>query len=183
MKFVPLEIPGLFCIEPKIFEDNRGYFFESFREDLFESSIGRVRFIQDNEALSYYGVFRGFHFQKAPKAQAKLVRVVEGRVLDVVVDLRQESKFFGKIASVELSDENKRQLFIPKGFAHGYLTLSKQARFQYKVDHYFSKEDEGGLIYSDPALRIDWPISLDEFKISEKDRILPGLSQLKNLKF
>jgi len=177
MPFITTEFPGLVVFEPRVFGDERGYFFESFNQQVFESA-GIIRpFVQDNQARSGYGVLRGLHFQKGDAAQAKLVRVLEGKVLDVVVDLRFGSPTYGKSYSIELSAENKLQLFVPRGFAHGYVVLSDNAEFFYKCDNFYSKADEGGLIYNDPALNIDWKIDLSDALLSDKDRILPTLSE------
>ncbi len=160
-------------IEPQIFVDDRGYFFESFRQDFIEKEIGDINFIQENESKSILGTLRGLHYQIPPFAQSKLVRVVEGRVLDIAVDIRKGSPNFGKYVAVELSEDNKRQLFIPRGFAHGFLTLSDRATFLYKVDNYYSKEHERGIFYGDEILNIKWNGSLDGVKVSDKDRYLP----------
>jgi dTDP-4-dehydrorhamnose 3,5-epimerase len=175
MAFTTTDFPGLLVFEPKVFGDERGYFFESFNQNTFKS-IGIDRpFVQDNQARSGYGVLRGLHFQKGDAAQAKLVRVLEGKVLDVVVDLRVGSPTYGKSYSIELSAENKLQLYVPRGFAHGYVVLSDSAEFFYKCDNFYSKADEGGIIYNDPALNIDWGLDLSLAVLSEKDRILPSL--------
>ena len=177
MPFITTEFPGLVVFEPRVFGDERGYFFESFNQQVFESAGITRPFVQDNQARSGYGVLRGLHFQKGDAAQAKLVRVLEGKVLDVVVDLRFGSPTYGKSYSIELSAENKLQLFVPRGFAHGYVVLSDTAEFFYKCDNFYSKADEGGLIYNDPALNIDWKIDLSDAILSDKDRILPTLSE------
>jgi dTDP-4-dehydrorhamnose 3,5-epimerase len=177
MPFTTTEFPGLVVFEPKVFGDERGYFFESFNQQLFETAGISRPFVQDNQARSAYGVLRGLHFQKGEAAQAKLVRVLEGKVLDVVVDLRLGSPTYGKSYSIELSAENKLQLYVPRGFAHGYVVLSETAEFFYKCDNFYSKADEGGLIYNDPALKIDWGINLSDAILSDKDRILPDLSE------
>ena len=175
-------IPAVKIITPKIHEDDRGYFFESFREDIFKKEIGEINFIQENESKSSYGVLRGLHYQLSPFAQSKLVRVVQGKVLDVAIDIRKSSSTFGKYVSVELSEENKKQMFIPQGFAHGYLVLSGKAIFQYKVDNYYSPEHDRGIIYNDLEIKINWPIPEKELIISEKDKNLPALknSELPN---
>ncbi|MCA1743285.1 MAG: dTDP-4-dehydrorhamnose 3,5-epimerase [Desulfovibrionales bacterium] len=175
MKFKPTQIPDVIIIEPKIFGDGRGYFQESFRKDLFEKEIPGVKFIQDNESMSLFGVLRGLHYQLPPFDQAKLVRVVTGKVLDVAVDIRRNSPTFGRHVSIELSEENKRQLFIPRGFAHGFLVLSEKSIFQYKVDNYYSKEHDRGLAFDDPALGIDWVIDREKIMLSEKDQNNPLL--------
>lgn len=179
MKIIQTEIHGLLIIEPDVFGDRRGYFFESFNRKRFEEMTGMtVDFVQDNESLSTYGVVRGLHFQKPPRAQAKLVRVVKGRVLDVAVDLRKDSPTYGHHVSVELSDENHRQLFIPKGFAHGFSVLSEEVVFQYKCDDYYAPETEGAVAWDDPDLAIDWQIPAEKIILSEKDRNHPRLTEL-----
>lgn len=177
MTIIETEINEVKIIEPRIFHDDRGYFFESFLEDWFTVNVYKTRFVQDNESKSIYGVLRGLHFQKPPYAQAKLVRVVKGAVLDIVVDIRKESTTFGKHVAVELNENNKRQLFIPRGFAHGYVTLSKEAIFQYKCDNYYVPQSEGGILWNDPALGIDWLIPEKEIILSEKDKKHPRLQQ------
>jgi len=162
MLFIPTEIADLVIIEPKVFGDKRGYFFESYKKDLFENNIGSIQFVQENESRSSYGVLRGLHLQKPPCAQAKLVRVVEGEVIDVVVDARKDSPTFGKSVSVILSSENKRQLFVPRGFAHGFAVLSDNAIFQYKVDNIYSPEHEFGILFNDPYLNIDWKLESEK---------------------
>lgn len=171
MKFTRAEIPDIVIIEPDIFEDERGYFFESFRQDQFEREIGEINFVQENESFSRYGVLRGIHYQIPPYEQSKLVRVVLGRVQDIAVDLRRESPTFGQHFSIELSNENRTQLFIPKGFAHGYLTLSEEVVFHYKTDNYYSKEHESGILWNSNNLGIDWHIDAD-ILISKKDASL-----------
>ena len=179
MNIIETEIQGVFIIEPKVFGDSRGYFFESFSKKEFESRIGPVEFVQDNESKSCYGVVRGLHFQKPPHAQAKLVRVVKGKVLDVAVDLRKDSPTYGKHVTVELSEDNHRQVFIPKGFAHGFSVLSEEAVFQYKCDDYYAPETEGAVAWNDPELNIDWRIPADMMILSEKDKRHPELKDLK----
>lgn len=180
MKIIETEIQGLFIIEPDVYGDSRGYFFESFNKRRFEEQTGiNVDFVQDNESRSTYGVVRGLHFQKPPHAQAKLVRVVSGRVLDVAVDLREGSPTYGKHVAVELSGENHRQVFIPKGFAHGFSVLSEEAVFQYKCDDYYAPETEGAVAWDDPDIAIDWRIPADDMILSEKDKKHPRLSELK----
>ncbi len=176
MRFFKCEIDGLVVIEPDVFNDERGYFIESFRLDQFESEIGKIIFVQENESSSRYGALRGLHYQCPPFAQSKLVRVVSGSVLDIAVDIRKESSTFGKYAAIELSGENKKQLFIPHGFAHGFVTLSEKAVFQYKVDNYYSKESEAGIIWNDKSIGIDWVIPVCDIILSEKDAALPGLT-------
>lgn len=179
MKIIQTEIQGVLIIEPDVYGDRRGYFFESFNRKRFEEMTGMtVDFVQDNESLSTYGVVRGLHFQKPPRAQAKLVRVVKGRVLDVAVDLRKDSPTYGHHVSVELSDENHRQLFIPKGFAHGFSVLSEEVVFQYKCDDYYAPETEGAVAWDDPDLAIDWQIPAEKIILSEKDRNHPRLTEL-----
>ena len=177
MNIVETEIKGVFIIEPKVFGDNRGYFFESFSQREFESVIGPVTFVQDNQSKSSYGVVRGLHFQKPPHAQAKLVRVVKGKVLDVAVDLREDSPTFGKYMAVELSDENHRQVFIPKGFAHGFSVLSEEAVFQYKCDEYYAPESEAAIAWDDQDLNIDWKVPAEDVVLSAKDRNHPTLKE------
>lgn len=180
MKIIETEIQGLFIIEPDVYGDSRGYFFESFNKRRFEEQTGiSVDFVQDNESRSTYGVVRGLHFQRPPHAQAKLVRVVSGRVLDVAVDLREGSPTYGRHVAVELSGENHRQVFIPKGFAHGFSVLSEEAVFQYKCDDYYAPETEGAVAWDDPDIAIDWRIPADKMILSEKDKKHPRLSELK----
>lgn len=169
MKYIKANIEGVYVIEPNVFEDARGYFFEAWKQAEFNEQIGKVDFIQDNESKSSFGVLRGLHYQKGDTSQAKLVRVIKGRVLDVVVDLRKSSSTFGKHIMVELSEENKRQLFIPRGMAHGFLVLSDEAIFTYKVDNPYSPKTEAGIRWNDPDLAIQWPINLAQLKTSEKD--------------
>ena len=177
MKFIPQSIPEIVLIEPQVHGDQRGYFVETFRQDKFEKAIGyKVNFIQDNESKSSKGVLRGLHFQLPPFAQSKLVRVIEGEVLDVAVDIRQGSPTFGKHEAVILNDQNKRQLFVPRGFAHGFVVLSDTAIFSYKVDNYYSPECDKGLLFEDPGLKIDWKLPKEKLKLSEKDLKQPGLS-------
>ncbi len=178
MNILPTSIPGLKIIEPRVFRDARGYFFESWNQRDFEAEFGSIRFCQDNESGSDCGTLRGIHFQQAPYAQNKLVRVIRGEVWDVAVDLRAESPTFKQWEAIILSGENRRQLFIPRGFGHAFLVLSKYAVFGYKVDAFYSKPHEGGVRYDDPALGITWPLTPAELKISEKDKGLPGLSEI-----
>ena len=170
MNYIQTEIDGVWIIEPKVFSDPRGYFMEAFKQQEFDATIGQINFIQDNESKSSFGTLRGLHYQKGDYCQAKLVRVIKGEVLDVAVDLRKSSPTFGKHISVLLSDDNKRQLFIPRGFAHGFLVKSEEAVFTYKVDNIYAPQAEASIIYNDPALGIDWPLSL--IHISEPTR--PG---------
>lgn len=170
MAIIDTPIKGLKVIEPKVFGDHRGYFFESYNKELFQGNID-VDFVQDNESFSSYGVLRGLHYQLPPHAQSKLVRVVQGEVLDVAVDIREGSNTYGEWFSIRLSAENKKQLFIPRGFAHGFVVLSETAIFVYKCDNYYSKESEGSIIYNDSKLNIDWEIPFEDMKLSEKDRL------------
>lgn len=170
MNYIQTEIDGVWLIEPKIFSDSRGYFMEAFKKEEFEKYIGKVDFIQDNESKSSFGVLRGLHYQKGEFSQAKLVRVIKGEVLDVAVDLRQSSSTFGKHVSVLLTEENKRQFFIPRGFAHGFLVLSEEAVFTYKVDNIYVPQAEASILYCDDSLAIDWPIADFQIVMSEKDR-------------
>ncbi len=170
MIFTELHIKGVWIIEPKIFTDQRGYFMESFRKDLFEQHIGKIDFIQDNESKSTKGVLRGLHFQKGEFAQAKLVRALRGRVLDVVVDIRKGSLTYGEYVAVELTEDNKKQLFMPRGMAHGFVVLSDEAIFSYKVDNVYSPTNEATLLWNDPQLNIDWGIEENEAVLSDKDK-------------
>ena len=171
MKFSRVEIPDVIIIEPDVFTDERGYFFESFKQNELNKFLGYdVNFCQDNESKSTYGVLRGLHYQEPPFAQAKLVRVIQGSVLDVAVDIRKESPTFGKYISVELNDQNKKQLFIPRGFAHGFVVLSETVIFTYKVDNYYNKESERGIAYNDPTVRINWIMQEEQLKLSLKDQ-------------
>lgn len=178
MKMTRTDIEGLIVIEPRVFGDSRGYFFESFSQREFEKEVGQVRFVQDNESKSSYGVVRGLHFQKPPHTQSKLVRVVKGRVLDVAVDLRRDSKTYGKYFSVELTEDNHLQLFIPKGFAHGFAVLSDEAVFQYKCDEFYAPESEGAIAWNDPDIGVDWQIPEDKVILSEKDKKHPSFKDL-----
>lgn len=175
MKFIRTKIDGVFIIEPKVFYDERGYFFEAFKQEEFEQNIGKVTFIQDNESKSSYGVLRGLHYQKGEYSQAKLVRVIKGRVIDVAVDIRKSSPTFGQYVMVELNDENKRQFFIPKGFAHGFLVLSDEAVFTYKVDAAYAPQAEASIRFNDSDIAIPWPISEKEIMASQKDLSAGGL--------
>lgn len=163
------ELEGVWILEPKVFGDSRGYFMETFKQDDFERHIGRINFVQDNESRSSYGVLRGLHYQKGDNSQAKLVRVIKGRVLDVAVDLRRSSPTFGRHLAVELSEDNKRQFFIPRGFAHGFVVLSDEAIFCYKVDNVYAPQSECSIRYNDPTLAIAWPIPEADMKLSAKD--------------
>ncbi len=175
MQIIKTEIEGVVVIEPKVFGDHRGYFFESFSERDFATQVREIRFVQDNESKSCYGVLRGLHFQKPPYAQSKLVRVVKGAVLDVAVDIRRGSPTFGKHVAVELTEENHRQLFIPRGFAHGFVVLSDEAVFQYKCDSFYAPQHEGAIAWDDPDLAIDWKVPTEKLILSEKDRKHPRL--------
>jgi len=180
MIFTKTAIPEVVIIEPKVFGDHRGYFFESFNQKEFEENIGKINFVQDNESKSSFGVLRGLHFQKPPYTQAKLVRCIKGKVLDVAVDIRKKSPTYGKHVVVELSEENKRQLFVPRGFAHGFVVVSDEAIFSYKVDNVYAPECDSGIIWNDSKLNIDWNISESEVRLSEKDQKLPMLEELEN---
>ena len=176
MRIEQTELEGCFLLEPRIFEDDRGYFMETYNKGVFDSAAGyEVNFVQDNQSFSGRGVIRALHYQIGEFAQAKLVRVLSGEVLDVAVDLRRNSPTFGQHVSFLLSAANRRQLFIPRGFAHGFVALSETAEFFYKCDNFYRKEAEGGIIYNDPALKIDWQVSGNEAIVSEKDRALPSL--------
>lgn len=173
MEYKKTAIEGVYIIEPRVFNDARGYFFEAFKKEDFEAHVGKVDFVQDNESKSVRGVLRGLHYQKGEFSQAKLVRVIKGKVMDVAVDLRRSSPTFGKHVAVELSDENKLQFFIPRGFAHGFLVLSDEAVFNYKVDNVYAPQAEAGIRWNDPVLGIEWPIDADEVLTSEKDLKAP----------
>ena len=182
MNFFPQSIPDVLLIEPEVHGDSRGYFTESFRQDLLDDFLGyEVNFIQDNESKSSKGVLRGLHYQLPPYEQTKLVRVIEGKVLDVAVDIRQSSPTFGQYLSTELSSDNHRQLFIPRGFAHGFVVLSESAVFAYKVDNYYSPDDDRGIAYNDRQIGIDWMLKSDELQLSDKDKSHPTLSEAKEL--
>lgn len=170
MEVLRTYIEGIIIIEPRLFKDGRGYFFESFNQREFEEKVCKTTFVQDNESKSSYGVIRGLHFQKAPFAQSKLVRVVKGAVLDVAVDIRKKSPTFGQHVAVELTEENHRQFFIPRGFAHGFSVLSEDVVFQYKCDNFYAPEYECALAWDDPDLEIDWKIPADQVMLSEKDK-------------
>ena len=175
MEVIKTDIEGVVIIEPRIFKDARGYFFESFSAKEFQEKVCQTTFVQDNESFSSYGVVRGLHFQKPPYTQSKLGRVIKGAVLDVAVDLRKGSPTYGKHVAVELTGENHRQLFIPKGFAHGFSVLSDEVLFQYKCDNFYAPQSEGGIAWNDPALQIDWRIPADKIILSEKDTKHPLL--------
>jgi dTDP-4-dehydrorhamnose 3,5-epimerase len=176
MPFTPTFLPGIVIFEPTIFLDGRGFFFESYNRSLFKSNNIENDFVQDNQSYSVYGVIRGLHYQRKPHAQAKLVRVLEGKILDVVVDIRVGSPSFGKFLSVELSSENRKQIFIPKGFAHGFSVLSETATISYKCDQFYNKQSESGIIYNDEMLKIDWQIPKAKELISEKDTHMPAFN-------
>lgn len=181
MNVIKTDIEGVVIIEPTVFGDERGYFFESWSQREFDEKVRRVRFVQDNESRSRYGVVRGLHFQTGEHAQSKLVRVVEGRVLDVAVDVRRGSPTFGRHVAVELSADNKRQMFVPRGFAHGFAVLSATALFQYKCDNLYAPHAEGSVLWNDPAIGIDWRIPAESVLLSEKDRHHPTLAGAKEL--
>ncbi len=180
MEFIKTNIPEVVIIEPKVFGDDRGYFFESFNQKEFEENIGKVDFVQDNESKSSKGVLRGLHFQKPPFNQAKLVRCIEGVVLDVAVDLRKDSPTYKKYVAVELTGDNKRQLFVPRGFAHGFVVLSEKATFAYKVDNWYSAEHDSGIAWNDEEVAVDWQIKAEEIQLSGKDQQLLPLSETAN---
>ncbi len=180
MKIIKTPFPGLFVIEPKVFGDSRGYFYESYNKQVYEKEGIHYDFVQDNQAYSQYGVLRGLHYQHPPYAQTKLLKVVLGKILDVVVDLRQGSPTFGRWFSLELSGENHKQLLVPKGFAHGYAVLSDECIVQYKCDEFYHPEAEGGINPFDSNLDIDWGISYDEAKLSDKDKIHPSINECVN---
>lgn len=180
MKIIKTSINGLVVIEPKIFYDSRGYFFESYNQYQFLKKLGDFNFVQDNESKSSKGVLRGFHFQKPPYEQAKLVRCIKGKVLDIALDLRKNSSTYGKYEKVILSEENKKQFFIPRGFAHAFLVLSETAIFSYKVDNVYAPNFESGVIWNDPSLFINWGLDDSKLIISEKDKKLELLSEIKS---
>ena len=179
MNIIKTELEGVLIFEPKVFVDNRGYFLESFSQQKFLNLVDDTRFVQDNESYSKYGVLRGLHFQRTPHPQAKLVRVIKGLILDVAVDIRKDSPTFGKYVSTELSDENKLQFYIPHGFAHGFVVLSKDAIVQYKCDDYYHPDTEGSVRWNDPTLNIDWKIPHAEIILSEKDKRSPLLEEVR----
>lgn len=179
MQFIAQAIPDVFVIEPKVHGDHRGYFVETFRQDKFEAAVGyKINFVQDNESKSSKGVLRGLHFQLAPHAQSKLVRVIEGCVLDVAVDIRKGSPTFGQHVAVELSGDNKKQMFIPRGFAHAFVVLTDTATFAYKVDNYYSPECDRGLAFDDKTLNIDWQLDAKRLLLSDNDTQQPSLKAL-----
>jgi len=180
MPFQQTDIPGLLVFEPTVFEDSRGHFFESYNENVFREQGIDIHWVQDNQSCSGYGVIRGLHYQLPPFVQSKLVRVLKGKILDVAVDIRKGSPTFGKVYAKKLSASNRRQLFIPAGFAHGFSVLSDKAEVLYKCDHFYNKEAEGGIIFNDAELSIDWQIPEKKAIVSEKDRSLPTFAQCKN---
>ncbi|MDP6922799.1 MAG: dTDP-4-dehydrorhamnose 3,5-epimerase [Lutibacter sp.] len=180
MNFIPTAIPGLIIIEPQVFGDDRGCFFESFNQESFTENIGQVNFVQDNESVSTRGVLRGLHFQQPPYSQAKLVRCTQGEILDIAVDLRKESPTYQKHLAVRLSAENRQQLFVPRGFAHGFVVLSDSAHVAYKVDNFYAPDYDSGILWNDPALGIDWELPAGDMIISAKDRCLKPLAQTVN---
>lgn len=178
----PTKLEGCFILEPKVILDERGYFMESFNQNSFEKAIGqKINFVQDNQSFSSKGVLRGLHYQAGENAQSKLVRVLQGEVLDVAVDIRPESKTYGQYEAVLLTAENHKQFFVPRGFAHGFVVLSDTATFFYKCDNFYNKESEGGIIFNDSSLKIDWLLSMNELLISEKDAMLPQLENAKKV--
>ncbi len=177
MEFIKTKIDGVVIIEPRVFSDERGYFFESYSQREFDENVRPVKFVQDNESKSSFGVLRGLHFQKGEHAQSKLVRVVKGAVLDVAVDIRKGSPTFGQYVAVELSAQNHRQLFVPRGFAHGFSVLTPEVVFQYKCDNFYCRESEGAIAWNDPTLAIDWRIPADKIILSEKDKLNKSLAQ------
>lgn len=181
MEVIKTEIEGVVIIEPRIFKDERGYFYESFSQREFEEKVCRTTFVQDNQSKSSYGVLRGLHFQKPPHCQSKLVRCIKGAVLDVAVDIRKGSPTFGKYVVVELTEENHRQFFVPRGFAHGFAVLTEEAVFQYKCDNFYCKESEGAIAWNDPQLAIDWKIPADRVLLSEKDRLNKNINEAEYL--
>lgn len=180
MEITKTSIDGLLIIKPKVFEDDRGYFMESYKDSFIKESFPDIHFVQDNESKSSYGVLRGLHFQKPPFEQTKLVRVIQGEVLDVAVDLRKDSETYGKWESIILSGENKKQFLVPKGFAHGFVVLSDTAIFSYKVDNIYAPDYDSGIIYNDQDLNIDWRLPKDDIIISEKDKSLSNFKSLIN---
>ena len=178
MNVIETKIPGVVIIEPRLFPDARGYFFESFSKREFEEKVGKIDFVQDNESKSSYGVLRGLHFQKPPYAQSKLVRVVKGAVLDVAVDIRKGSPTYGQHVAVELTEDNHRQFFIPRGFAHGFAVLTDEVIFQYKCDNFYAPASEGAIAWDDPDLGIDWRVPAEKVILSEKDKKHPRLKEM-----
>lgn len=180
MKVIMTAIEGIVIIEPKVFKDARGYFFESFSQCEFEEKVRKINFVQDNESMSFYGVMRGLHFQRPPFTQSKLVRCVKGKVLDVAVDIRKGSSTYGQHVAVELSEDNHRQFFVPRGFAHGFVVLSETAVFQYKCDNFYAPQADGGISIKDDSLGIDWQIPIDKALLSEKDTIYKSLKNFES---
>jgi len=180
MEYIQTEIEGPVILEPRVIRDSRGYFFESFRQDDFDRNVRPVKFVQENESMSARGVIRGLHFQRPPFCQSKLVRCVSGRVLDVAVDIRKGSPTYGRHVAVELSGDNHRMLFVPRGFAHGFAVLSDVAVFQYKCDNYYAPPAEGGLLLHDPALGIDWQTEPEQAILSPRDAVLPTLADMES---
>jgi dTDP-4-dehydrorhamnose 3,5-epimerase len=180
MPFSKTQFPGLLIFEPTVFEDSRGYFFESYNQKLFSENGIEIHFVQDNQAQSSFGIIRGLHFQMDPFAQTKLIRVLSGKIIDAVVDIRKNSPTYGNAYTIELSAENKKQLLIPKGFAHGYSVISETAEVFYKCDAFYRKESEGGILWNDPKLNIDWKVPVDKVLVSEKDARYPSLENCKN---
>jgi dTDP-4-dehydrorhamnose 3,5-epimerase len=180
MPFSKTQFPGLLIFEPTVFEDSRGYFFESYNQKLFSENGIEINFVQDNQAQSSFGIVRGLHFQMDPFAQTKLIRVLSGKIIDAVVDIRKNSPTYGNAYTIELSAENKKQLLIPKGFAHGYSVISETAEVFYKCDAFYRKESEGGILWNDPKLNIDWKVPVDKVLVSEKDARYPSLENCKN---
>jgi dTDP-4-dehydrorhamnose 3,5-epimerase len=180
MPFIETGFPGLLVYEPLVFEDSRGFFYESYNQKIFGGAGVETQFVQDNQSRSTYGVIRGLHYQVPPYAQAKLVRALVGTILDVVVDVRKGSPTFGKVYSIELSAQNKKQLFVPAGFAHGFSVLSDVAEVMYKCDQFYHKGSEQGILYNDPALKIDWKVPSDKAIVSDKDKILPVFANCVN---
>jgi dTDP-4-dehydrorhamnose 3,5-epimerase len=178
MNIITTQIPEVLIFEPDVFGDSRGYFFESFRQDVFEKYVGEIQFVQDNQSKSGFGVLRGLHFQRPPFTQAKLVQCLQGEVLDIAVDIRIGSPTYGKHVSVRLSEANHRQLYIPRGFAHGFAVLTETAVFSYKCDNYYNPNADGGLAWNDPEINIDWILSAGDIKLSGKDKKQPSLSQI-----
>lgn len=183
MNTIATNIPDVLIFEPKVFGDARGYFFESFRQDVFEKAVGKIHFVQDNQSKSSYGVLRGLHFQRPPYTQSKLVRCIEGEVLDVAVDIRIGSPTYGQHAAVRLSAENQRQLWVPQGFAHGFIVLSETAIFAYKCDNYYAPEYDGGIAWNDPSIGIDWLVPAEKIRLSEKDQQHPELTKIRDFSY
>lgn len=183
MNIISTNIPDVLIFEPKVFGDSRGYFFESFRQDVFEKAVGKIQFVQDNQSRSSYGVLRGLHFQRPPFTQSKLVRCIEGEVLDVAVDIRTGSPTYGQHAAVRLSAENQRQLWVPQGFAHGFVVLSDTAIFSYKCDNYYAPEYDGGILWNDPQIGIDWIVAEQDIQLSGKDKIQPLMAGINHFHY